>query len=143
MAIDIAQPGDVVQVAEGIYTAKHTHALPPGTPIFPNPAIVNVFMRDQVHLEGAGAGLSILDAGGEDRVVLFNQVGPDTRFQGFTVTGGNLDRAGDGGGMLVVFSSPRITQNHIVGNKAFFGGGIEVLYYSSPLIEDNLIEKNT
>jgi len=142
-AIDSALPGDTVQVAEGIYTTKHSHDLPFEAPIFPKPATVNVFMRDQIHLEGAGSGKSILDAGGSDRVVLFNQVGADTRFQGFTVTGGNLDRAGDGGGMLVVFSSPRITQNHIVGNKAFFGGGIEVVYYSSPLIDDNFIEKNT
>ncbi len=141
-AIDVAFPSDVVKVAAGTYTTKHSHDLPPEVPIFPKPADVIVFMRDQVHVEGAGAGQSILDAGGSDRVVMFFQVGPETRFEGFTVTGGFLDRVGDGGGMLVVFSSPRISQNHIVGNRAFFGGGIEVLYYSSPVIENNLIEKN-
>jgi hypothetical protein len=142
MAIDSALPGDTVSVAEGLYTTKHSHELPPELAVFPNPANLIVFMRDQVHLVGAGAGKSILDAGGEDRVVMFNQVSAGTRFEGFTVTGGDLDRVGDGGGMMVLFSSPRITGNHIVGNRAFFGGGIEVLYYSSPIIEQNVFERN-
>ncbi|MEE9218319.1 MAG: right-handed parallel beta-helix repeat-containing protein [Acidobacteriota bacterium] len=143
-AIDGALPGDTVNVAEGTYTEKHTRSLlTVGVPVFPNPATALVFMRDQVHLEGAGAGKTILDAGGSDRVVIFDQVGPGTRFEGFTVTGGDLSsRVGDGGGLLVMFSSPTISRNHIVGNHAFFGGGVEVIY-SSPVIEENLVELNT
>lgn len=141
-AVAGAQAGDVVKVAAGVYSTKHSCPLSPEAPVVPNPATAVVCMRDQVHLEGAGAGSSILDALGADRVVVFDQVGPGTRLQGFTVTGGDIaDRFGDGGGLLVLFSSPTITRNHVVGNRAFFGGGVSVLY-SAPLIQDNVIEEN-
>jgi hypothetical protein len=142
-AVDAAQAGDVVKVAAGTYRAKSTRWLGPEVPVVPNPATAVVHMKDQVHLEGAGAGRSILDAGGSDRVVVFDRVTAGTRFQGFTVTGGDTRaRVGDGAGILVVQSSPIITNNRIVGNHAFFGGGIAVLY-SAPEIRDNVIEKNT
>ncbi len=142
VAIDQAQTADVVKVLAGVYSTKHTRLLVGDVPIVPNPAKAVVFMRDQVHLEGAGAGQSVLDAGGADRVVVFHNVSFGTRFTGFTVTGGDVSDFGDGAGLLVLNSSPTISRNHVVGNRAFFGGGIAVLY-SSPTIDDNLIERNT
>ncbi|HXH28077.1 MAG TPA: right-handed parallel beta-helix repeat-containing protein, partial [Candidatus Polarisedimenticolia bacterium] len=141
-AIDLAQPGDTVRVAEGRYTAKLTRPLTTQAPVLPNPATAIVFMRDQVHLEGAGAGKSILDAGGQDRVAILENVGAGTRFQGFTVTGGDTtSRVGDGGGLLILYGAPVITHNTIMGNRAFYGGGMEVLY-AAPEIQDNVITGN-
>src|SRR5882757_8143279 len=72
-----------------------------------------------------------------------------------TITGNNQLGAGDGGagggGILVAGSSstpgsPQIVNNIITNNSVAFGGvggGISVFYYSSPLIQGNLIRGNS
>jgi hypothetical protein len=72
-----------------------------------------------------------------------------------TITGNNQTGAGDGGqgggGILVSGSSstpgnPQITGNTITNNSVSSGGnggGISITYYSSPLIQGNLIQGNS
>ena len=72
-----------------------------------------------------------------------------------TITGNNQTGAGDGGqgggGILVSGNSstpgnPQIIGNTITNNSVAFGGnggGISITYFSSPLIQGNLIQGNT
>jgi hypothetical protein len=89
----------------------------------------------------SGMETTILDAGGQGRVILCIGVGAATSIEGFKITGGFAD---DGGGIFCGFSSRlTIEANWIVGNQAAAGAGIAVLGDSSPIIRSNLIEDNS
>src|SRR5258705_10339314 len=75
-ALAAAQPGDTVRVAAGTYAAPETFPLQLTTP--------------DVVLEGAGMGLSVLDAGGSPSVVRCTAAG--VRLAGLTITGGSAFR---------------------------------------------------
>lgn len=80
-----------------------------------------------VTIHGAGARSTVIDAGGDSRVLKLS--GPDVVLEGLTVTGGVAgaeltEFAGDGGGILVV-DSEKVTLNGVVvrGNSAILNGG--------------------
>src|SRR5258705_5855242 len=81
-ALAAAQPGDTVRVAVGTYAAPETFPLQLTAP--------------DVVLEGAGMGLSVLDAGGSASVVRCTAAG--VRLTRFTITGGHALRGGGGHG---------------------------------------------
>lgn len=64
---------------------------------------------------------------------------------GNTITNNSVAAGGDGGGISVwYFSSPLIQSNLIQGNKAYnFGGGVALRSYNSPILVQNLIVSNT
>jgi nitrous oxidase accessory protein NosD len=96
----------------------------------------------------AGPDSTFLDGAGRGPVVTFEEAGPMTLLDGFTVTGGVIeDERGDGAGIRCArHSSPRINHNHITGNRALGkdsrGGGIACLDGSHPTIANNRIEGN-
>lgn len=81
-----------------------------------------------------------------DRVVTFvNGEGPDSRLEGFTLTGGWVYPSGGGGGILCSDASPTIVDNVVDDNYSTGpGGGISVTGASAaPLIEGNTISNNS
>jgi len=132
--IDAAASGDRVWVAPGSY--KET-----------------VLMRDGVSLlSQGGAAVTIIDGTGmPNSVVTFNSTRSSPILRGFTITGGSGDQrsggARRGGGILILASSPVITQTVITGNvidqEFALGGGIYIYSaVSAPVIVDNVIQDN-
>ena len=94
----------------------------------------------------AGPAVTILDAMGEGSVLSLENRGPETRIEGFTITGGTSDT---GGGIWIFGGAPTITRNIVEGNAAVggylgygYGGGIEI-YSAAPVITRNVIRDNT
>jgi Right handed beta helix region/Thrombospondin type 3 repeat len=116
-----------------------------------------IFIYPDIHVQGSGAGQSILDAGGFGRsAVIFASGGtprPRTNFSidGFTITGGSgeMRTVEDtvGGGGVFIFGDAVVTNNAIVGNvlsgsqKDWLGAGVYVAY-GRPIIAGNTISSN-
>ena len=129
-ALAVATDGDVVQVAEGTFSPSTTGEL------FP------LVVPDGVTLEGAGAGLSVLDAEGTASVIRIDAASTGTaRVTGFTITGGSADR---GGGVQIEGGSPEIAHNLILANVALLrGSGINVQGDATPWIHHNVVWEST
>lgn len=133
LAINAASSTDTVLVAAGRYA--------PST----NGESFPILMKNGVRLIGAGAPVCTLDAERTQRVMLCRDISDTfTRVEGFTLTKGQYNAYGGGGGIKCEGASPIITSNVIVGNKAlrYRGGGI-YCYYSSPTITNNVITGNS
>jgi hypothetical protein len=116
--IDDADWGDTVQVAAGTYNEKIT-------------------MKSGVVIQGAGQGVSIIDAGENGSVVTAIGVDSAAKLDGFTITNGHNNDGG--GGMYNSNSSPTVSNCTFSGNSAFWvvdigdGGGMFNLN-SSPTV---------
>jgi parallel beta-helix repeat protein len=131
-AINAAEYGDTVEVAEGAY-------------------VENITLKNGVAVIGAGASNTTIDGGAAGSVVTSIDCGPDTVLEGFTITNGETDKgggmynnggnptitdcmfidntadwgeAGSGGGMCNVGGSSTITNCEFIGNTADYGGGM-------------------
>jgi len=102
-ALAAAQPGDTVRVASGTYAAGESFPLQLTT--------------TGVVLEGAGMGVSVLDAAQAASVVRCAAGG--VRVTGFTITGG---RAQKGGGVNVQGGSAEVDHNLVLGCAAIERG---------------------
>ncbi|MCK4696011.1 MAG: right-handed parallel beta-helix repeat-containing protein, partial [Candidatus Cloacimonetes bacterium] len=129
----ISNSSHTVYVAAGTYDTSLGETFP-------------VLMKDSVSLVGVGMDLSIVDAGGNNRVIsCVGIVDPSTKVQGFTLKGGgNVDQ---GAGLFISAGSVlEIVDNRITGNSnisyAGKGGGIYV-ENSSPSILNNTITGNS
>ncbi|MCP3982503.1 MAG: DUF1565 domain-containing protein, partial [bacterium] len=107
-----------------------------------------ILLKDGVQVISTdGAATTTLDAQGMARVVQAAGVGADTRFEGFTVTGGLV--SGNGAGIWIDNSSLMVVANRITGNatagstSSELGGGIYVSGSSSAWILANEITGNT
>lgn len=98
----------------------------------------NVTMKSCVEILGAGAGVSIIDGGGDGSVVTASGVGTTAKLDGFTIANGTAD---NGGGIYMVGSSPTISNCIISGNSANYGGGIRC-NSSSPNIINCIVSQN-
>jgi hypothetical protein len=127
-AIDAANYGNTVYVSAG------TYSLSTNGEIFP------LIMKNGVSLVGSGADICILDAGQESKVIICNYIrDTSTKIEGFTITNGSGTL---GGGIYCLISSPTIANNIITGNSAHKGGGIYCVFFSSPIMFNNVITRN-
>ncbi len=122
--IDAAVSGDIVVVAAGIYYEEIT-------------------LKAGVVVRGAGEGLSIISGGGNNGDVVFaagNDIGNETKFQGFTVTGA-ISGGGMPGGAGIFCNSgakPDIANNRVEGNDF----GIVTWNQASAYIHNNVVVNN-
>ncbi|MEZ5063932.1 MAG: DUF1565 domain-containing protein [bacterium] len=126
-ALAVAAPGDVVQVAAGTYSpASNGESFP-------------LFLDQDVALQGAGLGASILDAEGTAGVITCATTSGG-RVTGFTITGGIALR---GGGVFVASGDPEIDHNLIRANGAELrGAGIFASSAAAPWIHHNVVWEN-
>lgn len=136
-AIDTAQNGDTVLVADGIYTGEGNRDID-----FRGKAIV---VRSENGYENC-----IIDCQGSEGDYHYGfffrkEESRNSVLEGFTIKNGWLiqtdcmEEDGSGGGILI-YSSPTIRNNKIINNRASFGAGIHS--EGSPLIVENIIESN-
>ena len=134
-AIDDANDGDIILVADGTYTGDGNRDID-----FKGKAIT---LKSQ-----NGAEKCIIDCNGSPNdphrgFYFHSQEDLNSVLQGFTITGGHsgypIER---GGGISCNESSPQIKDCVLTGNTAFLGGGIAI-YNSSVHIIDCIIKKNT
>jgi len=122
-ALAAAAPGDTVRVAAGTYAASANGEA------FPLP-----LAKAGVVLQGAGMGLSVLDAAQASGVVHCTAAG--VRVTGFTITGG---RAQKGGGVWVQAGDAQVDHNAIVGCAAIErGAAVHADTGSLPWIHHNV-----
>ena len=155
-AIDIAEDGDVIEIAAGIYTPENTI----------DPLGKAVTLRGEV--DKNGSPITTIDGQGEIRILNFESgEGPDTVLENLLITGGysssgsgmlcdgatptlnncvffqnHTETQGRGGGMYCVNGDPILTNCAFRDNHATFGGAM-YLYTSSAMLTDCLIEENT
>ncbi|MHC4086353.1 MAG: right-handed parallel beta-helix repeat-containing protein [Planctomycetota bacterium] len=134
-AIDDANDGDDIEVAEGTY--KET---------------IN-FLGKAVRLRSSDpndpniVAATIIDGTGNYHVVqCISGEGPDTILAGFTITGGNAHGGWPdnyGGGMYNQGSSPTVTNCIFTGNSASSGGGMYNNNNSSPTVTNCIFNGNS
>jgi hypothetical protein len=116
-AIDAANWGETVNVGPGTYTE-------------------DIRLKSGVNVVGAGWNATILQGSGTTNVVTATSVS-DMRFAGFTVTrSGNANNSNNSG--FVLDHSSIIVENNCITTNVF---GLSI-YYSSPIIRDNIIRGN-
>ncbi|MAE29761.1 MAG: hypothetical protein CMJ87_12405 [Planctomycetes bacterium] len=115
-ALDVAQSGDMVIVAAGIYAES-----------------LDFRGHDVLVVAPGGAANTVVDAGGQATVVSFVAgEGPGAVLDGFTLTGG---QATYGGGIRIVGASPTIRNCQVLGNRADQrGGGLSLRNGGNPQI---------
>jgi len=140
-AIDDSREGDVIEVQPGTYyenirfTSSHPKITVKGTATF------SIFHFGRFFDE---VRKTVIDARGQDRVVLFD--GNDSTLQGFTIKGGlsndsNYFTGGGGGIKVRNGSKATITKNVITDNTGRWGGGIRI-YGADPTISYNEVSDN-
>jgi len=121
-AIDAAHPGDVVQVATGVYTGVHSHlGLTQTVLITKSLTLRGGYSTDFAEWDPQTFP-TILDAQGIGRVVTIS--GPlEVTIEGVRLTGGD---AGDarGGGAAIIRATATLSASQVVDNSARTGGGV-------------------
>jgi hypothetical protein len=128
-AMDAAQQGDTVLVAQGTYHER-----------------IDFKGKEITVVSSHGAASTVIDGGQAGSVVTFSSLeGPGAVLQGFTITNGTGIFLGNfyyGGGIYIKLSSPSILDNLITDNHCGKGGGI-TCDEGAPLIRGNRIHHNT
>ena len=128
-AINIANTGDTVLVAPGIYSEN-----------------INFNGKAITVTSSGGASATTIDGAGLAPVVTFaTGEGPSSVLNGFTVQNGTstFNSQYEGGGIYINSTSPTITNNVIQNNTACSEGGGIAVYFGSPKIQGNTIQNNT
>lgn len=123
LAIDVAVDGDEIVVAPGTYNE-----------------VINFNSRTIYLHSSDGPEVTMIDGTGFNStvVVCANNNNPETRFEGFTVTGGIAD---SGGGMRIINSDPTIDNCTFSNNFAnIYGGGLYCYYSNSTLTDCSFID---
>ncbi len=129
-AIDTAQDGDRIVVAQGIYREQISFSGKNIVLTSTEPSDPEVVANTVLEGEGNGTVVRI-ERGESSKAVL----------TGFTIQGGRSRR---GGGVLVAgYARPVIENNVISGNLAQERGGGIFIHRSSPVVRHNLVIENT
>ncbi len=162
-AVDAAQPGDVIKVAQGTYTDLH-HIPSLETATFTATQIVAI--TKSITIRGGYSGAdwnlpdpevhpTILDAGGQGRVMVIVGNGITPIIEGLRLTGGDAaGLAGDiywgydvGGGVYAYRAAPKLKNNWVFSNTAQDGGGLflheDIIYEDSAYLESNQVLSNS
>jgi hypothetical protein len=160
-AVDVANPGETIKIATGIYTDVHGRPAP-----YSYPSIITqvVYLSKTVTVRGgydstfaeppdSEAHPTTLDAQGRGRVVVVTSNATAT-IEGLRLTGGQASRLGggwdlpnsDAGGGVYVNGRAMISDCQILENSAVyagFGGGVYVCCYrSSAVVSHSTITGN-
>ncbi|MBN1954560.1 MAG: right-handed parallel beta-helix repeat-containing protein [Anaerolineae bacterium] len=162
-AVDVANPGDLILVASGVYSDVSTRPAPPGYVGSPLLSQV-VYITKSLAIHGgytttdhfAGppdplANPTIVDAGGQGRGILIaGDVQPAVT--GLRITGGDATGLGGdrlyaqiGGGIYVLSATVTLSGNEVLGNtggRRGAGGGI-AMRRCSGLVQGNVISANS
>ena len=155
-AVNVAQDGDVIKVAQGIYTDVHNIAslstasftATQIVAITKNISILGGYTTTDWNMPDPEAHPTTLDAEGLGRVMVISGTITPT-VQGFNITGGNSNGLGGiffgdvGGAIYIMDASPIIASNKIYSNTATFYGGGLYLKNSDAIISNNLIFGNS
>jgi len=155
-AVDAAQPGDVIKVAQGTYTDLH-HIPSLDTATFTATQIVAItksitiqggYSSTDWDLPDPEALPTILDAGGQGRVMVIVGNGITPIVEGLRLTDGDATGLGPfewgdvGGGVYIKDATPVISGNQVYSHTADRGGGL-YLWYSSAILNSNTVSNNT
>ncbi len=131
-AIDLADGGDTILVADGVYSGTGNRDL-------------SVNHKILVILSENGPGATIIDCGGSEDAqhggITFEQVGhKGSAFDGFTIRNAYRN---EGAAVLLYGSSPRISNCVLVDNHSTVSGGAIKFKASSPVISRCTIINNS
>ena len=103
-------------------------------------------ITNTVTVQGAGAGRTVLDGVGFDRVLAVGNIG-DARISDLTMTGGDPSHRGTTQGIALggaILNGGEISLDRValVGNRADGGGGLFSVPGTSPVVRDSLIAGN-
>lgn len=156
-AVEAAEPGDVIIVAEGIYDDNTNQSSPTDT------TRCVVRMKSGITIRGAGVGSTIIDALGRGRGIHCEGVSSGT-IEHLTIRGADANNHGagifcysgsspilnnleitdneDAALLIMNDSSPQVINCQIVGNHSKQGGGISIESGSNPYFYNTVITGN-
>ncbi|MHC4521171.1 MAG: right-handed parallel beta-helix repeat-containing protein, partial [Planctomycetota bacterium] len=127
-ALDAATAGDVILVADGIYTGPGNRNLAFGGK--------NITLRSQ-----NGPAACVINCQRQDRAFYIrSDEGPSCLIEGFTIINGTDY---DGGAVYCYRASPTIRNCLLADNHASGGGGAIACRYGSPTIDGCIVRNNT
>ncbi|MGD9030145.1 MAG: right-handed parallel beta-helix repeat-containing protein, partial [Anaerolineae bacterium] len=149
-AVDDANPGDVIKVAQGTYSDVHARdTVTQVVYISKTVTLRGGYTRSNWQTADPTAHPTTLDAQRQGRV-LYVARGIDPAIEGLRLTGGDAAGLGGepgleydtGGGVYIYRSAPRLTYNWILSNTAQRGGGL-YSYEDEAILQSNMILSNT
>jgi uncharacterized repeat protein (TIGR01451 family) len=146
-AVDAADaPDDAIKVAAGTYSGVHaregvTQVLYVDKTVAIHGGYTTAFIEPPV----PGVNLTTLDAQGEGRALyVYDDFAGDNHptITGLRITGGDAGGMDNGGGVYVTNAAVTLSDNHVFGNVAKYGGGL-YLRRSDATLEGNTVTTNT
>lgn len=126
---------DTINVPAGTYTLSRTGDRED------TGYIGDLDIREEITIAGAGAGSTVIDGGGIDRV--FHVLYRTATFSGLTITGGNVtqpeNKAYGGAAVLGDTATIYLTDCSLINNSSYYNGGAVCLWSASSLYATNCV----